>query len=69
MPPRPETPHPAEADIAALSPTIARVVRFLQANHAVVIACSAAELAQRIGTSDASVVRAAQALGFSACRR
>lgn len=65
MPPRPETPHPAEADIAALPPTIARVVRFLQANHAVVIACSAAELAQRIGTSDASVVRAAQALGFS----
>jgi len=52
-------------DAAALSPAIARVARFLDANHALVIACSAAELAHRIGTSDASVVRAAQALGFS----
>ena len=69
MPSLAKTPHllqqRTEAGVPALSPTIARIARFLDANHALVIACSAAELAQRIGTSDASVVRAAQALGFS----
>ncbi len=49
----------------ALSPVARRVARFIAENRALALACSAAELAERTGTSDASVVRAVQALGFS----
>jgi DNA-binding MurR/RpiR family transcriptional regulator len=50
---------------AALSPGARRVARFIAENRAIAIALSASELARRIGTSDASVVRAVQALGFT----
>jgi DNA-binding MurR/RpiR family transcriptional regulator len=42
-----------------------RVVRFVRDNREVVLASSAAELGARIGTSDATVVRTIQALGFA----
>lgn len=50
---------------ASLSPTALRVVRFIDRNRIAVLASSAAELAGRIGTSDATVVRAVQALGYA----
>lgn len=50
---------------AHLSPTARRVARFIQDNRALTLASSAMELAARIGTSDATVVRSVQALGFS----
>jgi DNA-binding MurR/RpiR family transcriptional regulator len=40
------------------------VARFLADNHALTLVSSAAELASRIGTSDATV-RAVQSLGFA----
>ncbi len=43
----------------------ARVVRFVDKNREVVLASSAAELGARVGTSDATVVRAIQGLGFA----
>ena len=49
----------------ALSPGARRVARYMTDNRAQAIACSAAELASRVGTSDATVVRTAQALGFT----
>lgn len=48
-----------------LSPTAYRVAAFIDENRATVLANSAAELAASIGTSDATIVRAVQALGFS----
>jgi DNA-binding MurR/RpiR family transcriptional regulator len=42
-----------------------RVVRFVRENREIVLASSAAELGARIGTSDATVVRSVQALGFA----
>ena len=42
-----------------------RVVSFVRDNRQVVLASSAAELGARIGTSDATVVRTIQALGFA----
>lgn len=42
-----------------------RVARFFVANREQVLVASAAELAARIGTSDATVVRTARALGYS----
>lgn len=50
---------------AALSPGARRVARFIAENRALTLASSAADLAARIGTSDATVVRAVQALGFA----
>lgn len=41
------------------------VVRFFQENREQVLVASAVELAKRIGTSDATVIRSAKALGFS----
>jgi DNA-binding MurR/RpiR family transcriptional regulator len=41
-----------------------RVARFIDRNRPAVLASSAAELAARIGTSDASVIRCVQTLGF-----
>lgn len=57
------SPTPA-GDDPALPPAMRRVARFIAANRPLVLACSAAELAARIGTSDATVVRTVQALGF-----
>ena len=48
-----------------MSPAEQRVVRFFQDNREEVMIASAAALAAKAGTSDATVVRAAKALGFS----
>ncbi len=48
----------------SLTPTLARVASFLDANRIEALTKSAVELAAIIGTSDATVIRAVQALGF-----
>jgi DNA-binding MurR/RpiR family transcriptional regulator len=48
-----------------LSPGARRVLRFIGDNRAIALRASAAELAERVGTSDATVVRAIQAMGFA----
>jgi DNA-binding MurR/RpiR family transcriptional regulator len=48
----------------SLPPACRRVARFIDGNRAAVLASSAAELGQRTGTSDATVIRTVQALGF-----
>jgi DNA-binding MurR/RpiR family transcriptional regulator len=48
----------------SMPPTILRVARYLDRNRVAVLAHSAAELATMIGTSDATIVRTVQALGF-----
>jgi DNA-binding MurR/RpiR family transcriptional regulator len=50
--------------VSPLSPTAARVARFIDQHRATAIASSAAKLAARTGTFDATVVRTVQALGF-----
>ncbi len=50
---------------AALPPAGRRVARFIDQNRAAVLASSALELAASTGTSDATVVRSVQALGFT----
>lgn len=52
------------ARAGSLSPAAARVAKFIDQNRATTLGSSAAELAASIGTSDATVVRAVQALGF-----
>lgn len=47
-----------------LAPAARRVVQFIDQNRLSVLASSAAQLAASIGTSDATVVRTVQALGF-----
>ena len=42
----------------------ARVAAFLDNHRAAVLACSAAEIADRVGTSNATVIRTVQALGY-----
>jgi DNA-binding MurR/RpiR family transcriptional regulator len=64
-PHRHRDPLASESRSRALPPAMRRVARFLDANRAVVLACSAAEIAERIGTSDATVVRTVQALGYA----
>ena len=58
-----------EARVAAglerMSPAERRVVRFFQDNREEVLVASALALASKIGTSDATVIRAAKALGYS----
>jgi DNA-binding MurR/RpiR family transcriptional regulator len=49
----------------SLAPAGRRVVQFIDQNRATVLASSAMELAARTGTSDATVVRSVQALGFA----
>ena len=49
----------------ALSPTALRVARFIDQHRAIALSTSAAGLAERIGTSDATVVRTVQSLGFA----
>jgi len=46
------------------SPSLARVAAFIDANRLAVMTKSAMELGHLIGTSDATVIRAVQALGF-----
>lgn len=48
-----------------LSPGFRKVAEFIDANRADVLTLSALELGRAIGTSDATVVRAVQALGFA----
>ncbi|MFT3689046.1 MurR/RpiR family transcriptional regulator [Paenirhodobacter sp.] len=48
-----------------LSPAFQRVAGYIDANRLSVLASSAIEIARAVGTSDATVVRAVQALGFS----
>ena len=50
---------------ASLSPAARRVVRLITENRPLALAGSAAALAERAGTSDATVVRTVQALGFN----
>jgi DNA-binding MurR/RpiR family transcriptional regulator len=51
--------------LAAMSPAERRVVRYFQAHREEVLMASAAALAAKAETSDATVVRATKALGFS----
>lgn len=53
------------AALPGLTPACRRVARFLTENRPLALALSAAELAERTGTSDATVVRTVQSLGFS----
>lgn len=47
-----------------LSPATARVASYLDQNRAVAVASSAAQIAAQLATSDATVIRTVQALGF-----
>jgi DNA-binding MurR/RpiR family transcriptional regulator len=49
----------------SLSRTMSRVARYIEQNRVAVLASSAAEIARRTRTSDATVIRTAQALGFA----
>ncbi len=55
--------------IEALYPTLSKsqqhIARFIQANYGQTLFCSLAELAGKIGTSTASIVRFSHALGYS----
>lgn len=51
-----------------LSPSLVRVIEFIDTHRHEAMTKSAMELAAAIGTSDASVVRAVQALGFDGLR-
>jgi DNA-binding MurR/RpiR family transcriptional regulator len=51
--------------LAAMSPAEQRVVRYFQENREEVLIASAAALAAKAETSDATVVRATKALGFA----
>lgn len=51
-----------------LSPSYQRVAAFINANRLTVLTSSAMDIARAVGTSDATVVRAVQALGFSGLR-
>ena len=53
-----------DAHAAKLSPASQRVARYIDANRPAVLASSAMELALRTNTSDATVVRTVQSLGF-----
>ncbi len=50
---------------AALGPAGRRVARYITQNRADVLASSARDLAAKAGTSDATVIRTVQALGFA----
>ncbi|MBN8913506.1 MAG: MurR/RpiR family transcriptional regulator [Rhizobiales bacterium] len=52
------------ARINELSPSLATVIEFIDANRLDAMTKSAVELGRMIGTSDASVIRAVKALGF-----
>lgn len=70
VPPATTAPHGSlderlAARRAGLSPTEQRVADFFARHREEVAFLSATEIAQQIGTSDATVVRAAQSLGYS----
>ena len=48
----------------SLSPAVARVASYLDQNRATALASSALQIAAQLGVSDATVIRAVQALGF-----
>lgn len=67
--PSPDTPTPSLAERLAppssrRSPTARRLAAYLAENPAQALASSAAELANRLGSSDATIIRSVQALGF-----
>ncbi|GBR27982.1 transcriptional regulator [Acetobacter orleanensis NRIC 0473] len=49
---------------SGMTPTTRRVAQFIHDNRPLALASSAAELAEKLGTSDASVIRSVQAMGF-----
>lgn len=51
-----------------LSPQLQAVLRYIHEQRDVVLECTALEIASATGTSDATVVRAVQALGFAGLR-
>jgi DNA-binding MurR/RpiR family transcriptional regulator len=51
-----------------LTPSLRRVAEYINANRQDAVTMSATELGHAIGTSDATVVRAVQALGFAGLR-
>ena len=53
------------ATLNRLSAAERQAVRFFQENREDVLVASAADLARKIGTSDATVIRATRALGYS----
>jgi DNA-binding MurR/RpiR family transcriptional regulator len=53
------------AGLQGLSPAETKVARFFQENREEVMVASASALASKIGTSDATVIRATQALGYA----
>jgi len=57
--------HRAAAATQRLSASERTVIRFFQENREEVLVASAAALAAKIGTSDATVIRATQVLGYS----
>jgi len=62
---RPSFGERVEAKLPRISPAERRVAHFLRDNPAEVLVSSAAALAALAGTSDATVVRTAKALGFA----
>ena len=64
--PTPETlfEHRVRARFAQLAPAAQRVVRYVEENPIAVLSTSAADIAAAVGASDATVIRAVQALGF-----
>jgi DNA-binding MurR/RpiR family transcriptional regulator len=65
MQPRQTFAERAASALHRASATEKAVVRFFQDNREEVLVASAAELAAKIGTSDATVIRATQALDYS----
>jgi DNA-binding MurR/RpiR family transcriptional regulator len=55
----------ATASLPQLSPAEVQVVQYFRDNREEVMVASAAILASRVGTSDATVIRAVKALGYS----
>ncbi len=51
--------------LASASPADAKAIRFFRDNREEVLVASASALAAKIGTSDATVIRAARALGYA----
>lgn len=54
-----------DANFESLSPSAQKVMRYISANRVAAISSSAAEIGLQCGASDASVVRAARATGFT----
>lgn len=65
MDPLPSFSETVGARLAGLRPAERRVVRYLQDNREAALMASASALAERAGTSDATVIRTAKALGYS----